>query len=383
MRIAVDASVLETARPTGVERALHEQLRALSVLGTAIDLLLVVRGIGGGPAPWLPAESAGRFRVVDLGLPRAEPFWRERRLIPRLVREGATHLHSPVLALPLTGARTGIRFVATVHEVPWREPGASGGEWRRRLRLTLASRRARALVVPAEHTRRLVAAIAPRAAARLFVVPHGVDERFRPAPAGEGAAGTRAERAALQAAIGRDATGCLLFVGAARARKELPRLIEAFVRLPSGLRDRHPLLLAGVEGAAKVALQRTVAELGIADRVWFPGFVADALLPALSRAARAFVLPSRFEGFGLPVLEAMASGVPVATSTGGALGETAGDAALPIPPGPPVELAATLERLLTDVPLRDSLRQRGLARAVTFRWRRSAERLLACWESCA
>ncbi|MBM4016692.1 MAG: glycosyltransferase family 4 protein, partial [Planctomycetes bacterium] len=154
MRIALDASVLETTRPTGVERALQEHLRALATLGAAHEFLLVVRGIGRAAVSALTSTwSSGlpaNFRVVDLGLTRDERFWRERRLLPRLVREGVALLHSPVLALPLTVAPNGIAWVATVHEVPWREPGARGGEWARRLRLAFAARRARALVVPAD-----------------------------------------------------------------------------------------------------------------------------------------------------------------------------------------------------------------------------------------
>ena len=200
MRIAVDVSVLETARPTGVERAMREQLRALaataSEAGNAASrhefLLIARRPIEFGFA--LPAH----LRVVDLAAHHPGRFWREALLDPLLRREKVALLHSPVLALPLALRRAPYAMVATVHEVPWREPGGGDGlELARRFRLADAARRARGLVAVSQRTRDHVVALHPQATARTVVIPHGVEPRFAPQPPAPLTA--TAERAALLA----------------------------------------------------------------------------------------------------------------------------------------------------------------------------------------
>jgi glycosyltransferase involved in cell wall biosynthesis len=127
-----------------------------------------------------------------------------------------------------------------------------------------------------------------------------------------------------------------------------------------------------------------VEKLGLRDRVMFPGFVADADLPALYSAARVLAYPSIYEGFGLPMLEAMACGTPVVTSTASCMPEVAGDAALLDPPPDVDALAAGLERALTDEALRADLIARGRARARQFSWAKSAQQLLGIYHAvCA
>lgn len=418
MRIAVDASVLETTRPTGVERMLREQLRALAAAGSEAGteagraaarhefLLVSRRPIELGFA--LPSH----FRAIDLAADRAaaQPgrFWREALLDPLLRREKVALLHSPVLALPMALRRPPYALVATVHEVPWREPGGGAGlELARRYRLADAARRAQRLIAVSNHTRDHVVALHPEAAARTVVVPHGVEPRFAPQPPAPLAAAVEdaaprdplaAERAALLARYRLPDAPFLLFVGAARARKNLAGLLVAYAALPAALRERHPLLLAGVDGDAATPLRAQSQRLAVADRLLLPGFIDDGDLPAIYRAAHALLFPSRFEGFGLPLLEAMASGLPIVASRGGALPEVAGDAALllddgaaniatasgaPLTAPSTAALTAAIARIATDGPLREQLRSRGLARAAQFRWSRAAEQLLALWESCA
>jgi glycosyltransferase involved in cell wall biosynthesis len=136
-------------------------------------------------------------------------------------------------------------------------------------------------------------------------------------------------------------------------------------------------VIAGKRGWFTEAIERRAVELGIAERVRFTGYVADEDLPALLSGALAFVFPSLYEGFGMPVLEAMACGAPVLTSSSSSLPEVAGDAALLVDPEDSVALTHGLARLATDAGLRADLRTRGLARAATFTWERCAEETLA------
>ncbi len=157
-------------------------------------------------------------------------------------------------------------------------------------------------------------------------------------------------------------------------RKNHARLIEAFDRV---LRDsEYNLVLAGGEGWLYDEVHAQVAERGLPERVLFPGFVAEDDLPALYSAAAIMAFPSLYEGFGLPVLEAMACGVPVLASTAPCLPEVAGGAALLIAPRDVGAMAATIEKLVNQPELRHALRAKGLARAAQFRWENSAADLL-------
>ncbi len=368
MRIALDGSMLETDRPTGVERAQLELIRALGVNGGGHDYLLIARRPLdlGFPVP-------ANFRVVDLGCARPGPFWRERLLAPCLARERVEVLHSPVLALPINGRGAGFATIATVHEVPWREPrvGARDLQIARRLRLAFAARRARWLIAVSDHTRGHVVALHPRAASRTVVVHHGVDSRFREAQRPDHAVRSLVPDAPF-----------LLFVGAARARKNLAGLLAAYATVAPALREHHPLVLAGLDADAAMPWREQAQRLGLAPHVHFPGWIDEANLPDLYRAAHAFLFPSHFEGFGLPALEAMACGVPVVSSSGGALPEVVGDAALLVAPTEVTAWGAAITRIVSDATLRTQLRERGLARAAQFRWSRAASQVVALYEAC-
>jgi glycosyltransferase involved in cell wall biosynthesis len=165
--------------------------------------------------------------------------------------------------------------------------------------------------------------------------------------------------------------GYLLYTGRLRPRKNLSRLIEAYRQV----RDQvaaPPLVLSGGLTAHAGELQAQAGRLGLAEHVIFAGYVPDDLLPALYRGATAFVYPSLYEGFALPVLEAMASGVPVVTSSTSATAEVAGEAALLVDPESTAEIASGLVRLLSDQALREDLARRGLARSSRFTWERTA-----------
>ncbi|HEV2871868.1 MAG TPA: glycosyltransferase family 1 protein, partial [Actinomycetota bacterium] len=141
----------------------------------------------------------------------------------------------------------------------------------------------------------------------------------------------------------------------------------------------HRLVLAGLAGWGAGELEAAVAASGVADRVLVPGYVPEADKAALLTGADVFAYPSRYEGFGLPVLEAMACATPVVTTTGGSLPEVAGDAATLIDPGDETALAAAIAKLATDPAARADAATRGLARAASFTWERCAELTAAAY----
>jgi len=173
----------------------------------------------------------------------------------------------------------------------------------------------------------------------------------------------------------------ILFVGTIEPRKNVDRLLDAYLQLPAPLRDEVPLLLAGMEGWAS---ELTIARLrSLSPQVRYLGYVPELELHALTAGAEVLAYPSLYEGFGLPVAQAMAAGVPVITSPCGALAEVTGGAALLVDPLSPGEIAAALARILTSASLRQELTRRGRNRAQRFRWQVSAPRVLNFFEEVA
>jgi glycosyltransferase involved in cell wall biosynthesis len=291
------------------------------------------------------------------------PLWR-RRARPDVVFLPAGNRRLPVdLAGPL---------VATVHDLaPCHLPDKYDGP--RQLYTTrilpALYRRARALIAVSRSTRDDLRDLAGVDPSRVTVVPNGVDlETFRPAgPAGEEA--RLRGRYYLERPV-------LLYV----SRIEHPgknhvRLLEAFEALVAAGHP-HDLVLAGPDWSGAEVVHTRAAQSPVATRIRFLGRVPGADLPGLYRLADAAVTPSLFEGFGLPVLEAMASGTLVATSGAGALAEVAGGLAETFDPRDAASMVAALERILRAPDPADRQR-RGLARAARFTWDRSAAGTLA------
>ncbi|MBJ7353309.1 MAG: glycosyltransferase family 4 protein [Thermoleophilaceae bacterium] len=182
-------------------------------------------------------------------------------------------------------------------------------------------------------------------------------------------------RAEIAETIGLPAGEFALSVASGHEHKNIPRLLKAFASLGAGRR----LVVVGRSGLEDEQLAATATELGIADRVIFTGWVDEATLEGLYREAELFVYPTLMEGFGLPVLEAMHRGLPVACSNVSSLPEVAGDAALTFNPLDESAIAEALERLFTDADLRAELTVLGRAQAARFTWQRCAEDTLSSY----
>lgn len=172
----------------------------------------------------------------------------------------------------------------------------------------------------------------------------------------------------------------VLWLSSFDARKNAVTLLHAYTWVVHALGDAYPLVMAGNLPTRNTSLfpdpRRIATELDIAAAVLYPGFIAEEDKPAVYSAAIAFVYPSRYEGFGLPVLEAMACGTPVVTSNVSSLPELAGDAAFQVPPDDTRSMAAAIIALCVDETLREEMRRRGLTRASTFTWQHTASTTL-------
>ena len=273
-------------------------------------------------------------------------------------------LHAPDFVLPPTGART----LLTVHDLTFLvHPECAEAGLRRYLARAVphALRRANMVLVDSQATAHDLARLLGVTGPRVRLLYPGVDTRFRPLPV--------AETERVRTKLGLPAR-FVLFVGTLEPRKNLPRLMAGFAR--ATIDADIALVIAGRRGWLEEEIFATVAQLGIAHRVHFLDFVADADLPALYNLAQAFVYPSLYEGFGFPVLEAMACGTPVVTAAVASLPEVAGDAAILVDPLSEAAIALGIERVLSAT---EPLHGAGLAQARRFSWERAASTLLDCY----
>lgn len=364
MRIGIYAPNMATPAPSGVERYITELLRGLAqqparhefaVITDAADLPLPAGGRR------VPVKSMGRLARLRFDHCRLAALAKDERL---------DVLHCPKSFVP---AGLDCASVMTVHDViflktPEHYPFGWRLYWTRALRASVD--RATLILAVSEATGRDVESLLPGAKGKVRAVRSGVNPRSFALPVEE------ARRL-------RDARGIrspyFLYVGNITRRKNLPVLLDAHGSIRA--RVKAGLLVAGaLEFGGGDVLERMRRG---SEGVTYLGRVSDAELSALYQGALAFVYPSQDEGFGLPVLEAMAAGVPVITTTGGALPEAAGDAALLVTPGSASELAEAMERVAGDAGLRTTMVSKGQARVAEHSWARTAEQTVGVYEKAA
>ncbi len=347
----------------GMEVAARELIGALlaeAPAGMRLTAFVNREAAAGLAAPWGARLTVVRVPVKARN--RVQWVLGEQALLPRLAaRAGVDLMHSLASTAPLRGR---FRRVVTVHDLIYaRFPEAHAGvrDLGMKALVPAAARRSDRVIVDSLSTREDVVELIGVAPERIDVVPLGLGaaRHDRPLPEGE----VRVRHGLLDRRV-------VLALSAKRPHKNLAALLDALARLPAEVRP--VLVLPGYPTAHEQDLRARARMRGVDGDVRFLAWVSDAELETLWALADAFVFPSLYEGFGLPVLEAMARGVPVACADASSLPEVAGDAALLFDPHDAAAIAAALKRLLDDPELAAGLVARGHERVREFTWQRTA-----------
>jgi glycosyltransferase involved in cell wall biosynthesis len=351
---------------TGVGNYTRQLLTHMLALDGEHDFLL----LSNRPEATLDVPRSARAQPMVQPFP-SRMLWMQG-VLPRLLRTARPDLcHYPNSIGPLNSP---CRYVVTIHDMtlsflPQYHP------LRKRLLvrplIPIVARRAARIITVSEQARDDIVRLLRVPAARVVVIPEAAAPIFYKAAPAEQA--RVRERYRLRGPY-------LLYVGTLEPRKNLVRLIRAWHRLWRSGAIPHQLVLVGGRGWQDAEIYRIVQSLDCGDALRLAGYIPTADLPALYSAADAFAFPSLAEGFGLPVIEAMACGTPVLVSTDRALRDLAGAAALAVDPYDIQAIETGLERLLSDAALRDQLRAQGLQRAATYSWDETARRTLAVYQ---
>jgi glycosyltransferase involved in cell wall biosynthesis len=360
LRIAIDARKL---RDYGIGTYVRNLLRQLARTDHKTEYVVLCRN-------WdldQLNDLGPNFRLVSESSPGYSV--REQLTVPRdLWRERVDLFHAPHYVLP---ALTPCRSVVTIHDCihlrfPQYLPSKLGYAYAR-TSLWMATHRSSRIMTVSEASKRDILEYYKVPAEKIDVIYNGIDDRFCQTPAEEDVTRVR-ERYQLEDPF-------ILYAGNVKPHKNLKRLIEAFDILRQGEFENVKLVMIGDDISKYAVLRHAVHRHQLHKHVRFLGFVPHRTLAVLYRLAGVFVFPSLYEGFGLPPLEAMASGTPVITSNVSSLPEVVGDAAVLIDPLQTEAIADAMRRVLTDEALRAAMRQRGLERARAFSWERSIARV--------
>lgn len=376
MRICIDARSLRDV-PTSLGRYAADLVRHIAQLDDANEYIVVRR-----PSRHGPIAAQANFREIfaphDISSPHN--ILAGARVINPL---DADVYHSLFHFLPL-GVRAR-RVVITLHDLIWVDHPqlADGQHWRRWVKGSLGRLGIRRAIAAADHIVAVSASTRQAALdhgvppAKVTVVHHGVAPAWHSENAEPALFGS-ADAAPLDRLDGLVKRPFAFGLGNSLPYKNLPRLVRAFAEIAPA----HPelsLVLAG-RGEGNPALVRLAQQLGLSERVRLVGQLSDEQIRACFARARFFAFPSLIEGFGLPVLEAMASGCPVLTSNCSSLAEVAGDSAVLVDPLDTASIAAGMQHLLTDAALRQQLAHQGRQRAAAFTWEDAARRTIQLYK---
>jgi glycosyltransferase involved in cell wall biosynthesis len=368
MRIGIDARPL-SVQAAGVPRVVSSLVRELE----KID----------------PSNSYYLYSHRDFNLPLGGPRWHKRigsgvSRLPGIVwfltegrratLEDNLDVFWSAMYIPRLALSSHVATVLTVHDLEWRlypQTMSRKTYYAHRLLVWPSVRQADRIVAVSEATALDLQHVSNVPGSKIEVIHHGVDPAYKPQDAGRAA-----EYVAGKYGVSNDYA---LAVGTVQPRKNLATLVEAWKIVRERVKDQFQLVVAGARGWKNSQLDETIRRLGLTgDEVRFLGVVPEEDLPVLYSGSSVFVFPSLYEGFGLPLVEAMACGVPVIASNTSSVPEVVGDAALLVSPTEPATFAEAILRVRSDDNLRKALIEKGLTQAAGFSWGRAAAQLLDC-----
>lgn len=379
MRIAIDYSAAVNQK-AGVGRLVRNQVLALAEVDTENEYRLVYARPNLGSTPQFPQARNFARREVGIRERWLTILWHRAKMpLPADWFSGPVDVyHSPDFVMPPLRKARGI---LTVHDLAFlMRPECAHP----RLRVYLEEvvprsvRRANFIIADSENTRNDLVVLLGVPPASIAVVPGGVEERFMPVADAQTLSRVRRY-------LGVGDAPFVLAIGMLEPRKNLNRLMDAFAAIKErpDVAPNLKLVLAGGKGWLFDGIFEHHAASRARDDIVFPGFIPDELLPGLYSSAAVFAFPSLYEGFGLPILEAMACGTPVVASRASCLPEVADGAAVMVDPTSVDSIVDGLYRALTVPQLRADLVQRGRERAGQYTWRAAAERLLEVYRRVA
>ena len=368
MIIGIDATPLPQ-RPVGAGHYIIQLIRALARQAGDEQLVVFCQRSG---VPLLGVSESPRLRLVTLPdkSPPMRLLW-EQVIFPSLANHYRLDLlHSLHYTMPL--AYPG-RRVVTLHDMTFflfPHLHTLPKRYFFRFFIRTSSRRADALIADSESTRQDAIRLAGTPPEKIFTAQLGVTPEFRQVR----------DQIPLQQVRQKYQLPehFLLYVGLLEPRKNLPTLLQAYAAIADQL-PGHRLVIAGRKGWMFEEVLRQVEQSNLAEKIHFTGYVEQSDLPLVYNMADVFIYPSIYEGFGLPVLEAMACGTPVITSSVSSMPEIVGDAGVLLSPDDPRALAGAMLHLVNDPAERQRLSHRGLERAAAFTWERTAAQTIAVY----
>ncbi|MFZ1655155.1 MAG: glycosyltransferase family 1 protein [Candidatus Moraniibacteriota bacterium] len=362
MKLAIQASDLDHARIDGTRVYVRELLRRFGTFSPETEYDIYHRGTFN---PLLAPPDLLNYHVKTLPFPYA---WMQTRFAWEMFRSRPDRLFLPIQAAPVILPR-GLTVTATIHDLAFRRfPETFPPSHLRKLNFMLDTvvRQADRLIAVSESTKRDLLEFFPTLdASKVQVIHHGFDREFF------GQQLSAETLSAILTTYQLQPTSYLLYVGALQPRKNLVRLIQAFEQAKKTCPEMQ-LVLAGEPAWLSESILAARAASPFKDDIILTGRVSFENLRALYQGARLFAFPSLYEGFGLPLLEAFASGVPVLTADNSSLREVAGDGALYVDARNEADIAEKLSQLWSDVELRDALRVKANAELARFSWDRTA-----------
>ncbi len=371
MRIAIDATAIPTQR-VGAGNYILNLARTLIQIDRENEYVIFAQASN---VPDL-GNSPANAKIVSLAwFSRLQRILWEQVLLPRQIRSfGIDVLHSPHYTLPVTVPCVSI---VTFHDMTFFLYPQMHQYYKRIFfgaMIQIAAKRANAIVADSESSRQDILLLLDVNPNRVFTVPLGVSPAYHHVDDRESLESIRRKYHLPER--------FLLYVGVLEPRKNLPVLVRAYRSLVNrGI--PHSLVIVGRKGWMYDQLFQTIRDLDLASRVIFTGYVPEAELPLIYSTADLFIYPSLYEGFGLPVLEAMACGVPVVTSNISSMPEIVGNAGILVDPRRMDELADAVFRISTNRDLHDELAHKGAVRAQLFSWERTARETLDVYRRVA